>query len=44
MDLISDAVEQITLAWDYPVEVTAVLIEHRERAVFETRSRKPRWW
>jgi aminoglycoside phosphotransferase (APT) family kinase protein len=38
MELIRDAVDRISLAWGYEVVVTAVLIEHHERAIFETRS------
>jgi Ser/Thr protein kinase RdoA (MazF antagonist) len=38
MELIRDAVERISLAGGYPAAVSAVLIEHHERAVFETRS------
>ena len=38
MGLISDAVERVARAGGYPGVVTAVLIEHRERAVFEMRS------
>jgi aminoglycoside phosphotransferase (APT) family kinase protein len=38
MGLIDDAVERISRAWDGPVAVATVLIEHRERAVFETHS------
>src|SRR5580658_9975081 len=38
MGLIEDAVERISRAWGYRAEVTGVLIEHHERAVFESHS------
>lgn len=36
MGLIDDAVERISVIFGHPVVVTGVLIEHHERAVFET--------
>jgi Ser/Thr protein kinase RdoA (MazF antagonist) len=38
MGLIRDAAERISVVWGYEVAVTAVLIDHHERAVFETHS------
>jgi aminoglycoside phosphotransferase (APT) family kinase protein len=38
MGLIEEAVERVSVAWNAPMAVTTVLVEHHERAVFETLS------